>query len=137
MSFYRQALEINPEHIEAYANLVHTQAFLCDWERRAESFARLQELVAIQLQRPPSAQLCSVQPFHTLGYPLSMEEMHQIAAQYAEKAKSAVTLVDALFTQRSKSSQARLKVGYVSSDFGNHPLSQLMQNVFGMHDRSR
>lgn len=29
------------------------------------------------------------------------------------------------------------RVGYVSSDLGNHPLSHLMQSVFGMHDRSR
>jgi predicted O-linked N-acetylglucosamine transferase (SPINDLY family) len=25
---------------------------------------------------------------------------------------------------------------YVSSDFGNHPLSHLMRSVFGMHDRA-
>eukprot|EP00276_Gloeochaete_wittrockiana_P011418 CAMPEP_0184651206 /NCGR_PEP_ID=MMETSP0308-20130426/8792_1 /TAXON_ID=38269 /ORGANISM="Gloeochaete witrockiana, Strain SAG 46.84" /LENGTH=1117 /DNA_ID=CAMNT_0027085261 /DNA_START=44 /DNA_END=3397 /DNA_ORIENTATION=+ len=30
----------------------------------------------------------------------------------------------------------RLRVGYVSSDFCNHPLAHLMQSVFGMHDRS-
>lgn len=30
-----------------------------------------------------------------------------------------------------------IKVGYVSSDFNNHPLAHLMQSVFGMHDRSR
>lgn len=29
------------------------------------------------------------------------------------------------------------RVGYVSSDLGNHPLSHLMQSVFGMHDRNR
>ena len=31
----------------------------------------------------------------------------------------------------------RLRVGYVSSDFGEHPLSHLMQSVFGMHDKTR
>ncbi|CAN0528898.1 unnamed protein product, partial [Ectocarpus sp. 8 AP-2014] len=30
-----------------------------------------------------------------------------------------------------------VRVGYVSSDLGNHPLSHLMQSVFGMHDRTR
>jgi protein O-GlcNAc transferase len=30
----------------------------------------------------------------------------------------------------------RLRVGYVSSNFGNHPVSHLMQNVFAMHNRS-
>ena len=29
----------------------------------------------------------------------------------------------------------RLRVAYVSSDFGNHPLSHLMGSVFGGHDR--
>ena len=31
----------------------------------------------------------------------------------------------------------RLRIGYVSGDFGNHPLSHLMASVFGGHDRSR
>lgn len=31
----------------------------------------------------------------------------------------------------------RLRVAYVSSDFGNHPLSHLMGSVFTLHDRSR
>lgn len=28
----------------------------------------------------------------------------------------------------------KINVGYVSSDLGNHPLSHLMQSIFGMHD---
>nr|OQO16783.1 hypothetical protein B0A51_17338 [Rachicladosporium sp. CCFEE 5018] len=31
----------------------------------------------------------------------------------------------------------QLRVGYVSSDFNNHPLAHLMQSVFGMHNRKR
>ncbi|KAJ3010507.1 hypothetical protein HKX48_007372 [Thoreauomyces humboldtii] len=31
----------------------------------------------------------------------------------------------------------RIHIGYLSSDFNNHPLAHLMQSVFGMHDRSR
>ncbi|TPX47257.1 hypothetical protein SeLEV6574_g02756 [Synchytrium endobioticum] len=30
-----------------------------------------------------------------------------------------------------------LRIGYVSSDFINHPLAHLMQSVFGLHDRRR
>lgn len=33
-----------------------------------------------------------------------------------------------------KSSGGRLRVGYVSSDFGNHPTSHLMQSIPGMHN---
>lgn len=31
----------------------------------------------------------------------------------------------------------RLRIGYVSSDFGNHPTSHLMQSIPGMHNRQR
>jgi len=31
----------------------------------------------------------------------------------------------------------RLKIGYVSSDFGNHPTSHLMQSIPGLHDREK
>ncbi|TPX71046.1 hypothetical protein SpCBS45565_g01190 [Spizellomyces sp. 'palustris'] len=30
-----------------------------------------------------------------------------------------------------------IRVGYLSSDFNNHPLAHLMQSVFGLHDRTR
>jgi len=30
-----------------------------------------------------------------------------------------------------------IRIGYLSSDFNNHPLAHLMQSVFGMHDRRR
>ncbi|XP_062106477.1 probable UDP-N-acetylglucosamine--peptide N-acetylglucosaminyltransferase SEC [Humulus lupulus] len=36
---------------------------------------------------------------------------------------------------KSEGGSKRLRVGYFSSDFGNHPLSHLMGSVFGMHDR--
>ena len=32
---------------------------------------------------------------------------------------------------------ARLKVGYISSDFCNHPTSHLMQSIPRMHDRNQ
>jgi len=34
----------------------------------------------------------------------------------------------------TKASSGRLRVGYVSSDFGNHPTSHLMQSIPGFHD---
>ena len=33
-----------------------------------------------------------------------------------------------------RAADERVHVAYVSSDLGNHPLSHLMQSVFGMHD---
>ena len=35
-----------------------------------------------------------------------------------------------------KDSDGLLRIGYVSSDFGNHPTSHLMQSIPGFHNRS-
>lgn len=36
-----------------------------------------------------------------------------------------------------KASEGRLRIGYVSSDFGNHPTSHLMQSIPGMHNSDK
>lgn len=123
---YRHALELKADLPEAIANLVHTLVFTCDWRTREEDFARLSQMVVLQLTNP--SMLPSVQPFHALVYPLSLAELLQIARRYAAKAKANVALVDARFIFRPKPKSVRLRIGYVSSDFGNHPLSQLMQS---------
>ena len=38
---------------------------------------------------------------------------------------------------KEASANGRLRIGYISSDFGNHPTSHLMQSIPGFHDRSR
>jgi len=82
--------------------------------------------------------LPAVQPFHALVYPLSLDQMRSLAEVYAARAARNVALLEMpAFRFRAKRAQERLRVGYVSSDFGNHPLSHLMQSCFGLHDRRK
>lgn len=86
---------------------------------------------------PMTPPLPSVQPFHALVYPLGLHLTHCIAQRFAARSLANVSLLSMEpFRHRAKRPEERLHVGYVSSDFGNHPLSHLMQSVFGMHDRS-
>lgn len=66
-----------------------------------------------------------------------MNELQVIAQRYAQKAKLSVALVEQRFIFHHKSKNSRLHIGYVSSDFGNHPVSHLIQSIFGLHDRSK
>eukprot|EP00968_Pinguiococcus_pyrenoidosus_P022519 scaffold3283_cov237-Pinguiococcus_pyrenoidosus.AAC.6 len=130
---YQQALKLKPASPDAFANLVHSLVFVCNWQTRDQDFDQLRELVATQLAIPN--QLPSVQPFHTLVYPLTCAEMSAIARRYAARAAQSVQLLamPPFRFKRSKSG-GRIRIGYVSSDFGNHPLSHLMQSVFALHD---
>ena len=87
------------------------------------------------------AVLPSVQPFHALSFPLGRNQralFQAIARRYAERAIASVALLDMPpFKFRVKAPTRRLHIGYVSSDFGNHPLAHLMQSVFRFHDRSK
>lgn len=91
-----------------------------------QDFARLSQVLALQLSSP--GVLPSIQPFHSLVYPFSLAELQQLAVRYAAKAKANVAIVETHYTFRPKPKSVRLKVGYVSSDFGNHPLSHLLQS---------
>lgn len=75
-----------------------------------------------------------LQPFHALAFPLSLAELANIAERYAHKIRMNVSLAinegGSLFIHHSsiKSKYTRIRIGYVSSDFGNHPIGYQMQS---------
>ncbi|KAH7543355.1 hypothetical protein FEM48_Zijuj02G0175400 [Ziziphus jujuba var. spinosa] len=135
---YSQALHFRPDFPEATCNLLHTLQCLCSWEDRDEKFAEVEGIIRRQINM---SLLPSVQPFHAIAYPIDPMLALEISRKYAAHC-SIVASRFALppFNHPSPvpvkcdGGYERLRVGYVSSDFGNHPLSHLMGSVFGMHD---
>lgn len=82
----------------------------------------------------------TVLPFHTFTAPLSAKQVRQISQRNALRI-SVCTLRSAWLPKTvfppPPPPNPYLNVGYVSSDFNNHPLAHLMQSVFGLHDRTR
>lgn len=46
---YRKALVLRPNFPDAFANLVHSLVFVCDWSNRDKDFATLKEMLAAQV----------------------------------------------------------------------------------------
>lgn len=82
----------------------------------------------------------TVLPFHTFTTPLSAKQIRQISQRNALRISVSTLrsawLPSTVFPPPPPPNPA-LIVGYVSSDFNNHPLAHLMQSIFGLHDRSR
>ena len=82
----------------------------------------------------------TVLPFHTFTCPLSAKQIRKISQRNGLRV-SCTTLRAPWLPQQifepPPPPNPCLNVGYVSSDFNNHPLAHLMQSVFGLHDRHR
>ncbi|PGH16050.1 hypothetical protein AJ79_02030 [Helicocarpus griseus UAMH5409] len=82
----------------------------------------------------------TVLPFHTFTCPLSAKQIRHISQRNGLRI-SCSTLrspwLPATVYRPPPPPNPHLNVGYVSSDFNNHPLAHLMQSVFGLHNPSR
>lgn len=82
----------------------------------------------------------TVLPFHTFTCPLTAEDVRRISQRNALRISCSTLrspwLPKSVYPPPEPPSPC-LNIGYVSSDFNNHPLAHLMQSVFGFHDQSR
>jgi predicted O-linked N-acetylglucosamine transferase (SPINDLY family) len=82
----------------------------------------------------------TVLPFHTFTCPLTANQIRRISQRNGLRI-SCSTLkapwLPSVIFEPPAPPQPYLKVGYVSSDFNNHPLAHLMQSVFGFHNPYR
>ncbi|KAL9431544.1 hypothetical protein AB3S75_026687 [Citrus x aurantiifolia] len=136
---YKQALLLRPDFPEATCNLLHTLQCVCSWEDRDRMFSEVEGIIRRQVNM---SVIPSVQPFHAIAYPIDPMLALEISRKYA----SHCSIIASRFALppfnhpvpipiRHDGGLRRLRVGYVSSDFGNHPLSHLMGSVFGMHNK--
>lgn len=137
---YGTALKLKPDFPDAFCNLAHCLQIICDWHDYDRRVRRLVQIVEDQLGKK---RLPSVHPHHSMLYPLSHATRIAIAAKHASLCfdkvhvqmlgKTPLIHADRFSIQTGQ----RLRIGYVSSDFGNHPTSHLMQSIPGMHNRDR
>jgi protein O-GlcNAc transferase len=102
----------------------------------SETKKTLVGIVADQLEKN---RLPSVHPHHSMLYPLSHEFRKAIANRHAQLCLEKISVLHKQpfkFLNHLNNSNGRLRIGYVSSDFGNHPTSHLMQSIPGMHERA-
>ncbi|KAF2713303.1 glycosyltransferase family 41 protein [Pleomassaria siparia CBS 279.74] len=103
--------------------------------RPSGSYRRPQLPSALTVPAAPT-----VLPFHTFTCPMSAKQIRLISQRNGLRI-SCSTLrapwLPATVYAPPAPPSPHLKVGYVSSDFNNHPLAHLMQSVFGFHNPSR
>jgi predicted O-linked N-acetylglucosamine transferase (SPINDLY family) len=104
-------------------------------QRPSATYKRPQLPAALTVPAAPT-----VLPFHTFTCPMSAKQIRLISQRNGLRISCSTLRVPWLPStvyHPPAPPKPYLKVGYVSSDFNNHPLAHLMQSVFGLHNPGR
>ncbi|MDZ4852830.1 MAG: tetratricopeptide repeat protein [Pirellulaceae bacterium] len=134
---FLQLLHLDPSCIAASVSLVRIRQELFDWDRLEE----LSRQISDQLESNVSLEsLAWIPPLNwlTLPTPLSPSRLLSCAQIWASRFKIASSI-----DRRSRSSipnpsePTKLRIGYLSGDFGMHPVGYLIGDLIESHDRTQ
>ncbi|GAA5827127.1 hypothetical protein JCM5353_006201 [Sporobolomyces roseus] len=89
----------------------------------------------------PPIPVPTVLPFHCFTLPVTARETrlisHRTGLRISHSTLNQPWMPPIVYPPPRPPLNGKINIGYVSSDLGNHPLSHLMQSVFGYHDLNR
>lgn len=122
---YSKAIELDPNLDFAQGSLIHSKSNLCEWSGMSESIANLVYKIVENKN--------IYDPFIPLTVIDSQELHYKNARNYAKRIFS--NPLDMSQTYHSR--RGKIRVGYFSPDFKEHPVAYLTTELFEKHDRSK
>lgn len=131
---FRKVLELSPESHPARLSLIYIRLHECDWKDLEIN----SEIVRRAVREQPPAIDDTINPFPLLALPGATPEEQRICAEKWAQIECRSELarhknLEFLFKRESK---PKIHVGYFSADLRKHPVSQLMAEIFELHDRN-
>lgn len=125
-----RALDCNPRALDARLALTNVRRSLCDWDGLdAQEAECITEILASDT---------AVTPFLLLGMNVTNDDMRVCGARYVREIISKVPQqLHARPYQSQVNPPDRIKIGYLSSDYGHHATSILLAEVLEMHNRDK
>ena len=127
---FLRALDLAPRDAYALSLLAHGRQQRCAWDGLPAMFTELNRMLEDDGDPPTS----NASPFTILGMPLSPRAQLRAAQRWA------ATLAPAVPVPRPELpvlAGQRLRIGFVSSDFREHPMGHLTAELFALLDRGR
>ena len=124
LASHQRAFQLKPEIDYLLGSLLHTKMHLCDWDNFYPLIQQLQETINKQER--------GISPFITLGLIDNPALQKQVAEKYVQDKYPAIAThikVGPYPTHK------KIRIGYFSADFRNHPVALLTAELFELHDR--
>lgn len=123
---FQQVLRLNPRQPFMLGNLAYCRTMLCDWQQYKQTWSRIEE----QIRR--GGLPCS--PIIFLNGSDDLALARKLATDYASYTVPALPVP--AFAPRA-AQKGKLRIGYFSTDFREHPVATLIVGVLEKHDRER
>lgn len=123
---YDRAIALDPTLKGIYGARLYAKLQVCDWQDLEADCRHL----SLGIERGEAI----AHPFCVLAVSNSAALQRQAAANWV---RSEWPANDTLGPIGSRRRHRRIRVGYFSADFGNHPVSRLSAELFEVHDRKR
>ncbi|MEO5351702.1 MAG: tetratricopeptide repeat protein [Magnetococcus sp. XQGC-1] len=124
---YQRAVAADPRWLAVQVDLLHQMLHICDWNGFQRRCQQMLELFHAEQQ--------AASPFIFLSLPVSPEEYKRCAELSIQ---NGFPVRDNLAArQHYQSNPDRLKIGYLSFDYKDHPCGYVAADLFPHHDRSR
>ena len=124
---YQKAYSLKPFHPYLMGQLIGARHSLCIWNDYEPSVSQLLDALG-------SRKLVTI-PFGILQTPANSELQKRCATIFVKDRFPAIEAQEV--QKRIKPPEDRIRIGYFSSDFKNHPVGILMLNLIQAHDRSK
>jgi predicted O-linked N-acetylglucosamine transferase (SPINDLY family) len=126
LAAYDRVLPVNPDLDCVEGSRLHAKMNLCRWDNLEREISHLKE--AIKAGKANSA------PFVMLSLSDSPEDQLRCAKAWASARHPGSA---AAGQSASHAAHKKIRIGYVSPDFGQHAVSYLAARIFETHDKNR
>lgn len=123
---YEKAFRIKPDSEYLYGTIIHIKMKVCDWETLESNFAELKNKILLNEK--------TIIPFDLFGLLDSLELQKKSSEIFAHHRYPANYLLGSICKRPSRE---KIRIGYFSADFGQHPVSLLTAELYERHDRSK
>lgn len=129
---FRDVIQSDPAAAHARLELAHTLQTVCDWREASFSIHAAAALIRESLATDKNI---DIDLFNALSLPLAPPQLQLIAEHSASKIAARAERYRAPITLPSYCDSDRLRIGYLSPKYRNHPGAHLMGGLFNAHDR--
>ena len=127
---YEKVIELSPDFSDAYDQLIDILRQLCEWEKLKKYTNKLDQMTDLSLSKNI---INGETPFNTVISHDLPERNLKIAKLWSINISTSARNPSFKFSKFKN--KPRLRIGYISGDFTNHPVAHLMKSMFKKHDR--